>query len=279
MEMVSAAKMRKATQTVLNSRTYALLAWSLVRQLAGKTDSSLHPLLTKRDRVKKIGLVLITSNKGLCGGFNSHIIAKALSYIKKQSAEEVAVEVITMGKKGADHLVKRDYSISANFDKADATVDLSEIRPLSKLLIDDYLSGKFDKVALAYTDFVSTLVQKPRVIEILPLDSDQLDQDLGTVGQEGPEENKIDNDFEYIFEPTPSEVLADLLPRVLETQIYQAILESNASEHSARMVAMKNASEAASEMIEDLTLIFNKARQSAITSELADIVGGRAAAE
>lgn len=283
MEMVSAAKMRKATGNVLSSRSYSTLAWDLVRRLASKTESSFHPLLQKKDKISKVGLVLITSNKGLCGGFNSQIINKAINYIKSQSQNEIEVNLIVMGKKGADFTAKRGYQIIANFDKEDVAVDISEIRPLAKLLIEDYLNGKFDKVTLAYTDFISTLVQKPRIIEILPLDSEADDSDLGKVEDRTlkpeDEEEKKDIGFEYLFEPSADEVLKDLLPRLLEVQIYQAILESNASEHSARMVAMRNASDAASDMIDDLTLVFNKARQSSITAELADISGGRAAVE
>jgi len=160
----------------------------------------------------------------------------------------------------------------------DIAPDITEIRPIAKLLIEDFLSGRYDKVAVAYTDFVSTLVQKPRVLEILPLDSELEEGDLGEVGQ-AKELEQPAGEFEYIFEPSPRRVLADLLPRLIEMQVYQAILEANASEHSARMVAMRNATDAAKEMIDDLTLIFNKARQASITAELADISGGRMAVE
>ena len=285
MEMVSAVKMRKATSSVLSSRSYADLAWKLVRRLASKTGSELHPLLKYKEKIERVALVLVTSNRGLCGGFNSQIIQKAVKYIKDQSGENVSVNLVVMGKKGRDFMIKRNYQIAADFDKADVAVDVSEIRPLAKLLIGDYLADKFDKVTLAYTDFISTLVQKPRVIEILPLDSES-DEELGEVEDRRlkTEDRKADNikigaEFEYLFEPTPDEVLNDLLPRLLEMQIYQAILESNASEHSARMVAMRNASDAATDMIDDLALMFNKARQASITAELADISGGRAAVE
>ncbi len=280
MELVSAAKMRKATESVLGSRSYADLAWKLVRKLATKTDSSLHPLLVHKDEVKKVGLVLITSNRGLCGGFNSQIIQKTINYVKSQSGENVEVDLVTLGKKGGDFLTKRDYKIEADFEKLDIAPDITEIRPLAKLLIGSFLENKYDKVAVAYTDFVSTLVQKPRILEILPLDSESEESDLGKVNKsDNKEEESQIAEFEYIFEPTPEKVLNDLLPRLIEMQIYQAILESDASEYSARMVAMRNATDAASDMIDDLTLIFNKARQASITAELADISGGRAAVE
>jgi F-type H+-transporting ATPase subunit gamma len=173
---------------------------------------------------------------------------------------------------------KKGHKIVAEFEKLDITTNITEITPLAKLLVDDFIEAKYDKVVLAYTDFISTLVQKPRVLELLPINSDNVDKDLGQVTGES-EKDLEHKEFEYLFEPSPDEVLSELLPRLIEMQIYQAILESDASEHSARMVAMRGASDAASDMIDDLTLIFNKARQSSITSELADISGGRMAME
>lgn len=271
MEMVSAAKMRRAVAGVLASRSYSDLAWQLIKKLVLKTETELHPLLNQREKIKKAALVLISGNRGLCGGFNSQIIQRTSRYLKEQSERGIDVSLITVGKKGRDFMAKKGYQLTADFIKADAAVDITEIRPLSHLLIEGYLAGQFDKVALAYTDFISTLVQKPSIVEILPLQSSESD-DLGQV------DRRMTND-EYLFEPSPNEVLNELLPRMLETKIYQAILEANASEQSARMVAMRNASEAAGDMISELTLIFNKARQAGITAELADISGGRAAVE
>lgn len=278
MEMVAAAKMRRAVASVLASRSYADLAWQLIKKLVLKTETELHPLLCRREKVKKAALVLISGNRGLCGGFNSQIISRAARYLKEQSDRGLEVSLITVGKKGRDFMAKKGYVLAADFIKADSVVDVSEIRPLARLLVEDYLAGKFDKVALAYTDFISTLVQKPRIMEVLPF-SEKTDEDLGQVNSQLPASSFQLPTFEYLFEPSPAEVLNELLPRMLETKIYQALLESSASEHSARMVAMKNASEAASDMISELTLIFNKARQAGITAELADISGGRVAAE
>jgi len=282
MEMVSAAKMRKAVGNVLATRSYSSLAWNLVKNLADKTDSQLHSLLRLKPKVKKIALVLITSNRGLCGGFNSQMIQKTLAYIKKQKESlEAEIDLIVLGKKGADFMAKQGQNIIAEFDKLDVTTKITEVRPMAKLLIADYIAEKYDRVVLAYTDFLSTLVQKPRVLELLPISSTEADKDLGAVNKEGARDPSASSgqSFEYLFEPTPDEVLNELLPRLIEMQIYQAILESDASEHSARMVAMRNASDAAKEMIDDLTLAFNKARQASITSELADISGGRLAVE
>ncbi len=276
MEMVAASKMRKAVNNVLATRSYSNLAWDLVKTLASKTDSKYHPLLKRKKEIKKIGLVLVTSNRGLCSDFNTSIINRVLRYIKENS--EAQIELIVLGKKGRDFMYKKGHEIIAEFEKLDITTKVIEIRPLAKLLVEDFVNNKFDKVVLSYTDFVSTLVQKPRVLELLPIVSKVKDTDLGKVNEQ--EVKKIENkDFEYLFEPTPDQVLSELLPRLIEMQIYQAILESDASEHSARMVAMRGASDAATEMIDDLTLIFNKARQSSITAELADISGGRLAME
>ena len=180
-------------------------------------------------------------------------------------------------------MAKRGFAIEADFPKADVAPDATAIRPIARLLLKDFLTGSCDKVVLAYTDFISTLVAKPRILELLPLKQTGLDQDLGNVETESGLAETAGYlsglQTEYIFEPSTEAVLSQLLPRILETQIYQAILESDASEHSARMVAMKNASEAADDITCGLTLIFNKARQSSITAELADISGGRAAVE
>jgi len=172
----------------------------------------------------------------------------------------------------------------AEFNKLDITTDNAEIRPITKLLIEDYITGKFDKVVFAYTDFISTLIQKPRILELLPIVQEgEQDEYLGKVRQAENfrpiQEKRLLANFTYKLEPSPDEVLSELLPRLLEMQIYQAILESDAAEHSARMVAMRNAADAATDMISDLTLAFNKVRQASITAELADISGGRIALE
>ena len=280
MEMVAAAKMRKAVANVLATRSYSNLAWDLVKNLASKTDSKYHPLLHQKEKNNKVALILVTSNRGLCGGFNTQIISRTLEYIKKD--QNVEVDLIVLGSKGANFMAKRGVKIVAEFEKLDVTTEVTEIRPMAKLLINDFISEKYDKVVLAYSDFVSTLVQKPRVLELLPITNTQADEDLGEVNKSKNQEIKESNsveDYEYLFEPSPDKVLSELLPRLIEMQIYQAILESDASEHSARMVAMRNATDAATDMISELTLVFNKARQASITAELADISGGRLAME
>lgn len=284
MEMVAAAKMRKAVDNVLASRDYSTLAWQMILDVSAKTEESLHPLLKERDQIKKVAIVLITSNRGLCGGFNQQVIFKTLEYIKeeKEKNKEVEIEVITVGKKGNEVVARQGLNITAAFEKSDVIKEILEITPISHLIIDEYLTGNYDRVALVYTDFVSTLKQVPRVKQLLPIEA-EVDEMLGQVGEESREHKNIktqeqkrgEEGVEYLFEPSPRVILNDLLPRLLEVQVYQALLESNASEHSARMVAMRNANEAAGEMIEELTLTYNQVRQAAITKEIAEIVGGK----
>lgn len=290
MEMVSASKMRKAIEAVLRTRTYANLSWATVlnlSQAANNNGGGLHPLLTKREKVKKIGIVLITSNRGLCGGYNSAIINKAHQSILKHEDIAKDTEFILIGKKGQAIYKYFNYNIAADFPKQDVVDEIDEVIPVSKLIINDYLSGKYDKIMVAYTDFVNATKQVPRVKQLLPIDITTQDEYLGVVGQDT--KVGIDKEFieekqekylgkgqftEYTFEPSPEEVLDEMLPRLIEIQLYQALLEANASEHSASMTAMHQATEAASEMVDELTLTYNKARQAIITSEIAEISAG-----
>lgn len=294
MEMVAAAKMRKAIEAVLRTRTYANLSWltvlNLSKSMSGNNEA-LHQLLTPRKEIKKVGIILITSNRGLCGGFNTAIINKVQDSIKKYQkiGEEVVVEAefVLIGKKGAA-VYHRGQKVVADFPKLDLASEVNEIVPVANLIIGEYLSGKYDKVMVAYTDFVSSSKQIPRVKQILPIEIEQADEYLGIVGQDtrvGLDKEFIADkgekhltrgefNYEYTFEPSPEEVLDEMLPRLIEIQLYQALLESNASEHSARMAAMHQATEAAGDMVNELTLSFNKARQAAITSEIAEISAG-----
>lgn len=277
MEMVAAAKMRKAVEAVLRTRTYAHLSWSTVlnvsRSLNSK-DGFIHPLLSKKDVVKKVGIILITSNRGLCGGFNTAILNKAHQSVEKHKAE---TDFILIGKKGEAAFHYHHYNIAADFHKNDIALEIAEIASVAKMVISDFLSGKYDKVMVAYTDFVNASKQIPRVKQILPIEMRSQDEFLGIVEKEG--HPKTSNEFpdtkdEYIFEPSPKEVLDEMIPRLIEVQLYQALLESNASEHSARMSAMHQATDAAGDMVDELTLFYNKARQASITAEIAEISAG-----
>ncbi|MFA6322474.1 MAG: ATP synthase F1 subunit gamma [Candidatus Buchananbacteria bacterium] len=280
MEMVSAVKMRKSVNAVLNSRAYAQTAWSVVLNLAKRINAQDHPLLNRRESLKKTAVILISSNRALCGGFNSQIINKALNYAANEKSE--SQEFIVMGKKGAEFLARLKKDVVAEFDKPDMLVSAEDIAPIVKMVIKDFIDGKYDKVSVAYTDYISALVQKPRVLTLLPFSIAE-DKDLGSVNKTSQKENEETNQgidsLEYVFEPNKDEILNLFLPRLIETQLYQAMLESLASEHSARMMAMKNASSSASDMIADLTLMFNQARQAGITREIAEICGSKAALE
>jgi F-type H+-transporting ATPase subunit gamma len=278
MELVAASKMKKAQNATLKTRSYSNKAWSLITDLSLKTEKNLHPLLVKSGPpVKKICVVLVTSDRGLCGGFNSQIIKKVLEFIKRETANGREADFITVGKKGRDMAARNRFNIVADFTDISSVVNLFEIKAISKIIIDDFINGKYDEIYLAYTDFVSTIIQKSKIIKLLPFEKNR-DVELGKVTREEDVKENA-KEYEFIFEPTPDKVLENMLPRLVEMQIYQAILESNASEHSARMVAMKNASDSAVEMIFDLTLTYNQARQSAITKEIMEIVGGKAALE
>lgn len=282
MEMIASVKMRKAVDRVLATRGYSKLAWQVLLDLSARTDPNLHPLLKKKDKVKKVGLILIISNRGLCGGFNNHIINTVVEYFQRHKELNIDLEseIILMGARGKDIMFKHGHTIVAEFVKVDVAERVAEISPMAKLVIDDFIEGKYDKVVIAYTDFVSVAVQRPRIKQLLPIAKEE-DTELGKVGREEEEEKRPSEEFEYeyLFEPSPDRVLENLLPRLVEMQIYQAILESNASEHAARMMAMQQASDNAEEIVDELTLSFNQARQAAITQEMAEISTSRVAME
>ncbi len=290
MEMVAAAKMRRAIESVLKTRTYANLSWETVLNISKSANGAAasHKLLAKRDEVKTVGIILITSNRGLCAGFNTNIITKAHKSIEKHHKDGKKVEFITIGKKGAGAKKYYGYDIVAEFPKEDIITEVKDVYDIAKLAIDDYVSGKYDKIMLAYTDYVNAVTQEPRVKQLLPVEIDSEDEYLGVVGEdsrvgtskemiEEKTEKHLSDDkytFDYTFEPSPLEVLDEMIPRLIEVQLFQALLESNASEHSARMTAMHQATDAASDMIDELTLSYNKARQEKITNEIAEISAG-----
>lgn len=293
MEMVAAAKMRKAIEVVLKTRTYSNLSWEIVLNLAKSVNANTtpHPLLTKRKNVNKVGIILISSNRGLCGGFNTAIINKVIKSIKKyQEAgdKKVDTDFILLGKKGSSIYRNFGYNIEADFPKMDLTPEFKEVVPVADMAIKGFLSGKYDKIMVAYTDFINASNQVPHVKQLLPIDIDAMGEYLGIAGQDtriGVDKKFIEEKekahlefrnfkYKYVLEPSPGEVLDAIIPKLIQIQLYQALLESNASEHSARMTAMHKATEAASDMAGELTLFYNKARQAAITAEIAEISAG-----
>lgn len=283
MEMVAAAKMRKAIEAVLKTRTYANLSWEMVLRLAKVSENNVeisHPLLTARLEIKKVAVILITSNRGMCGAYNTAIINKVKESINKHQIE---TEFIIVGKKGTS-IYNQNYKVAAEFEKSDLLNNSKEIFPIINLVMTDYLTGKYDKILVAYTDFINPAKQIPRIKQLLPLEFKESDDYLGIVGQDpkvgvtpeliNAKTQKHLHGNDYTFEPNPVEVLDFLVPRLLEIQLLQAFLEANASEHSSRMTAMHQATEAASDMESELTLFYNKARQASITSEIAEISAG-----
>lgn len=274
MELVSSSKMRRALQAVLATRPYAGEAWKLLLNVSQRTDAQAHPLL-RQGRGHKTAVVLITTNRGLVGGFNTALLNNLLVELKKIDPTHEHSDIILLGKRGRPMATKFGYNAAAEFEKLDVVTKVEQVHALAKLVIEDFRNGKYDRVILAYTDFISTLSQRPRVRKLLPIERDL---ELGTVGKQTADEPES-NGVEYAFEPSPEVVLDVLLARLVEVQLYQAVLESNASEHAARMMAMRNASDAANDLIDDLTLTFNQARQAAITQDLSEISAGRAALE
>ncbi len=276
MELVSSAKMRRAVQSVLATRSYATRAWDLLTNLASRTSPDAHPLLKRREGAR-IGLVIVSTNRGLVGGFNS-ILANAIGqFLRTSGIEPGNAEVIMLGKRGRSILNRFGFTAAAEFEKADIVTNIEDVRPVAKMAIDEFVGGTYDRIVLAYTDFKSTIVQKPRVRQLLPI---QRDPALGAIGEgENGGGNGATAAREYLFEPNADKVLEAVMPRLVEMQLFQAILESTASEHAARMVAMRNASDAAGDLIDDLTLTFNQARQAAITQDLSEISAGRVALE
>lgn len=262
MEMIAASKMRRAQQQVLAGRPYAEKMRQVLSNLTAQTqglDES-HPLQERRE-VNTIQLLHITPDRGLAGGLNNNLNRRSTQFILE---ERVKVNVITIGKKGRDFMVRHGQDVRAVFTDLADHVTVGDILPISRLVVDDYTSGAVDRVYVMFALFVSTMNQQPTLRQLIPVEAAKDEASAGV---------------DYIYEPDSLAVLASLLPRFVDMQIYQAMLEANASEQSARMVAMRTATDNASEMVEDLTLELNKARQAMITAELLDIVGGVAALE
>ena len=262
MQMIAASKMRRAQQLTLAGRPYAEKLQGVLADLAAQSTDTwdVHPLLQKRE-VSHTSVVHITPDRGLCGGLNANMNRATGQFILEQ---QDPVSVIAVGRKGRDFMVRYGRDVRAVFIDVGDRPALADALPIAYQIIDDYTSGQTDRVMIGYSQFVNTAVQRPVLQQLLPVEPASLEAGQA-VG--------------YIYEPQSIEVLAALLPRFVEMQIYHAILESIASEQSARMVAMRNATDSANDMIDALTLMMNKVRQESITKELLDIVGGVAALE
>ena len=280
MELVAASKMRRAVASALSSRVYAGYSWEILTSIKESLPETKHPFFTEKENGEaknKFLIVLITSNRGLCGAYNAQIIKKAVSLLKIEQ-NGTSFDFISIGKKGDAAMRRAGQNIIASFPELLNKVSLSAVLPVAKLAMEEY-ALKYSKVLVAYTDFLSPLVQKPNIKQLLPVSRENLAElleDLGGAGQGEKIFKKGGQKTEYLFEGDFNSLLASLAEKITRMQVYQMALESNASEQSARMLAMKNASEASDEMIEDLTLAFNKARQANITREISEISAGMA---
>lgn len=296
MEMVSAAKMRRAVSSVLGIRPYARAAWSVLTNLARVFESSEGLGLLDVREVKSVLIIVITSNRGLCGSFNAQVARKIkeellnpeklkINRIGKKRVdsriknEDLKIDLLTIGKKGEGMVKKMQKEIIAAFPDSGAFSNISEIKPIFEIVTGEYLAKKYDKVVAIYTDYVSTVTQQTRIRQILPISRIDIEKQIAEMDVLAKEYGLEEPEVEYKIEPSPKEVLDFIIPRLVEMQIFHAILESNASEQSARMMAMRNATDAAGDMSADLTLAYNQVRQAKITQEIAEISAGSAALE
>lgn len=271
MQLVAAAKMKKAQDQALSGREYADKLNQVLVNLKDGVEEGAHALLQQREGSKELMLV-ISTDKGLCGGLNTNLLKE----VNAKSGDETSY--VTVGRKLRQQLAKVGSDLVADFEVKDP-VPFAQARPISKFITEKFLEGEFDKISVAFTDFKSTMTQTPTVVQLLPIDADTVGekQDYEGVGNEVAETQAANKD--YKFEPSPADVLDTLLPLYVNFQVYQMLVESRASEHSARMVAMKSATDNAKKMIKELTLEYNKARQAAITAELLEITTAMKAME
>jgi F-type H+-transporting ATPase subunit gamma len=265
LEAVSASKVRKAVAAVTTTRPYATKAWQVLMHISRQPGrTSLHPLLARRPKVHNVLVVVISGDRGLAGAYNSNVIRFVIQHFDHL---EVPVRYIAVGSKGRDMLLRHHKQVVAEFAGLPAAPSFIDVSAIGHMAVDDFLKGEADEVYLAYTNFVNMGRQEPVIKKLLPLEV-------------GDETGRVQNfahqglTAAYIYEPAEDELLDEIIPRFTALQVYQAILTSLASEHAARMVAMHNATDNAIELVVDLQLQYNKARQQTITSDLLDIVGG-----
>ncbi|MDA3912790.1 F0F1 ATP synthase subunit gamma [Oleiagrimonas sp.] len=286
LEMVSASKIRKAQDRMKSSRPYARSMRQVIAHVAAATTELRHPFLVERTQVRRVGYIIVATDRGLCGGLNSNLFRRTLVEIRDWQAKGVEVDMVVIGQKAVQF-----FRRIASINLLGSTTHLGERPQLEKLIgvikvmLDGYTEGKVDRVILGYNDFINTMTQKPRLDALLPLPvaREQMVAEHAENKQAGEGDTvmalevKREHNWDYIYEPEAESVLEHVLTRYIESLVYQATLENLASEHAARMVAMKSASDNANKVIDELTLVYNKARQAAITQEISEIVGGAAA--
>ncbi len=264
MEMVAASKMRKTQDRMLATRPYSRKVAQIIRHLATANPEYRHPYTVARP-VSRVGVILVSSDRGLCGGLNANLFRLALRRLREWSEAGVDAQLGVIGQKGAGFFNAIGANIAAQSTRLGDRPHLEDIIGVIKVMLDDYAEGKVDEVHLLYNEFVNTMTQKPRLVRLLPVSPDEMAEDASK------------GLWDYIYEPDAKEVLDQLLIRYVESLVFQGLVENNACEQAARMVAMKSASDNAGKLIKELQLIYNKARQAAITQEIAEIVGGAAA--
>lgn len=263
MEMVAASKMRKAQERMKTARPYAERIRTVAAHLSHANVEYRHPYLVSRDTVKRVGMIVITTDKGLCGGLNTNVLRLALTEYKKLQAAGEEIDVCCLGSKGLGFMQRLGANIVSEVTGLGDRPNMEKLIGAVKVMLDGYSSDRFDRVLVFSTRFINTMRQEPTMEQLLPLAGDRLG---------APESS-----WDYLYEPDPKTVLDQVLQRYVEALVFQAVAENMASEQSARMVAMKAASDNAATVIDELTLVYNKSRQAAITKELAEIVGGAAA--
>lgn len=264
MNMVASAKLRSAQERIEHFAPYADKFYEMLGDLASGADESVHPLLEVREEVKTVGILLVTSDRGLCGNFNSQLISSALKLAAAKSAEGKNVKFYCVGKKGRDAAAKSEHEVVLGYADKMGSFDFTLAASVGNEIIRSYMAGELDEVHVIYGTFVSMASQQAVEIQIIPMAGTEAEK------SEGDEGMKAD----YIYEPSVEGLLAELLPRFIKVQVYRGMLDTSASEHAARMTAMDNATRACDDMTETLTLLYNKTRQAAITADLMDIVGG-----
>lgn len=263
LEMVSASKIRKAQERMKASRPYARAMRQVIGHLAQANSEYKHPYLMQREQIKRVGYIVVSSDRGLAGGLNNNLFRKLLVEMRKWQEQGVEVDVVTIGQKASVFFRRIKVGMLASVTHLGDQPRVEQLVGVVKVMLDAYTAGTIDKVFLSYNDFVNTMTQRATFDQLLPLAAS--------------EEMIAHHDWDYLYEPDAESVLEHVLTRYVESLVYQAVMENVASEHAARMVAMKAASDNANKLIETLNLVYNKARQAAITQEISEIVGGAAA--
>ncbi len=270
MEMVAASKMRKAQDRMKKARPYGEKIRNVAAHMSRANTEYRHPFLIERDTVKRVGIIVVTSDKGLCGGLNTNVLRRAVGAMKAWEAEGEQIEVSCIGNKGLGFMSRINANVISQVVALGDTPDMERLIGAVKVVLDGYTEDRFDRVYIFYNQFINTMKQEPVMEQLLPLSDDRM-------REEDQDSSKSSAAWDYIYEPEAKPVIDDIMVRYVEALIYQALTENMASEQSARMVAMKAASDNAGSVIDELTLIYNKSRQAAITKELSEIVGGAAA--